>query len=47
MAGLSQDKPVLPGQIPRLLDKPLTDTDMQSSVSDVDYAGERSNNPRS
>jgi hypothetical protein len=40
MAGLLRDKPVLLGEIPRLLDEPLTDRDSQSSVSDVDYAQE-------
>jgi hypothetical protein len=37
MAGLRQDKAVLPGEILRLLDEPLTDSDLQSSVSDVNY----------
>jgi hypothetical protein len=31
---------MLPGEIPRLLDEPLTDSDSQSSFSDVDYAQE-------
>jgi hypothetical protein len=29
---------VLPGEIPSLLDEPLTDSDSQSSFSNVDYA---------
>jgi hypothetical protein len=29
---------VLPGEIPRLLDEPLTHSDSQSSFSNVDYA---------
>jgi hypothetical protein len=40
MARTLQDKPVLLGEIQRLLDKPLTDSDSQSSVSDIDYAHE-------
>jgi hypothetical protein len=40
MAGPSWDKPVLSGRIPRLLDEPLTDSNSQSSVSDVDCAQE-------
>jgi hypothetical protein len=32
------EKPVLPGKILRLLDEPPTDSDSQSSVSDVYYA---------
>jgi hypothetical protein len=44
MAGLLRDKPVLLGEIPRLLDEPLTDSDSQSSVSDADYAQEASDN---
>jgi hypothetical protein len=40
MACLLRDKPVLPCEIPRLLDKPLTGSDSQSSFSDVDYAQE-------
>jgi hypothetical protein len=40
MAGPLRDKPVLPGEIPRLLGEPLTDSDSQSSFSDVDYAQE-------
>jgi hypothetical protein len=31
---------VLSGRIPRLLDEPLTDSNSQSSVSDVDCAQE-------
>jgi hypothetical protein len=31
---------LLPGEIPRLLDEPLTDSNSQSSVSDGDYAQE-------
>jgi hypothetical protein len=31
---------VLPGKILRLVDKPLTDSDSHSSVSDVDYVQE-------
>jgi hypothetical protein len=31
---------LLPGEIPRLLEEPLTDSNSQSSVSDVDYAQE-------
>jgi hypothetical protein len=38
MSGLSWDKPLLPGKILRLLDEPHTDSDTQSTVSDVDYA---------
>jgi hypothetical protein len=36
MAGLSRGKPVLSGEILRHLDA-LTDSDLNSSVSDVDY----------
>jgi hypothetical protein len=38
MASLLQNKPALPGEILRPLDEPLTDSDSQSSVSDVDCA---------
>jgi hypothetical protein len=38
MVGLLQDKPMPPDEIPRLPDEPLTDSDLQSSFSDVDYA---------
>jgi hypothetical protein len=31
---------LLPGKSPRLVDEPLTDSDLQSSVSEVDYAQE-------
>jgi hypothetical protein len=41
MASSQQDKPVLPSEIPRLLDEPLTDSDLQTSVSDVDYDQEK------
>jgi hypothetical protein len=41
MAGLSRNKHRLPGEIPRLLDEPLTYSDSQSSMSDVDYAHEQ------
>jgi hypothetical protein len=41
MASSQQDKHVLPSEIPRLLDEPLTDSDLQSSVSDVDYDQEK------
>jgi hypothetical protein len=40
LASLLRGKPVLPGEIPRLLVEPLTDSDSQSSVSDVCYAQE-------
>jgi hypothetical protein len=40
LAGPLRGKPVLPGEILRLLDQPLTDSDSQSSVSDVGYAQE-------
>jgi hypothetical protein len=40
MARTLQDKPVLLGEIQRLLDEPFTDSDSQSSVSDIDYAHE-------
>jgi hypothetical protein len=35
---------VLPGEIPRFLVEPLTDSDLQSSFSDVDYAQEAGDN---
>jgi hypothetical protein len=35
-----QDKSVLSGKIPRLLDEPITDSNLHSSVSDVDYVQE-------
>jgi hypothetical protein len=41
MAGLSQDKPVLSGEILRFPDEPLTDSDWQSSVSGLDFAQEK------
>jgi hypothetical protein len=40
LASLSRDKPVLLGEILRLLDEPLAHTDSHSSVSDVIYAQE-------
>jgi hypothetical protein len=40
LASLSRDKPVLLGEILRLLDEPLAHSDSQSSVSDVNYAQE-------
>jgi hypothetical protein len=40
MASPSRDKPMLPGEISMLLDKALTDSDLQSIVSDGDYVQE-------
>jgi hypothetical protein len=40
MTSLSRDKHALLGEIPRLLDEAITDSDSQSSVSNIDYAQE-------
>jgi hypothetical protein len=40
MVGPLRDKPVLPGEIPRHLDEPLTDSNLQSSFSDGDNVQE-------
>jgi hypothetical protein len=40
MAGPLQSKHVLPGEILRLLDEPLTNSDSQSGFGDLDYAQE-------